>query len=286
MTEHTKLEKLVFAHPRWKALSTIAKKQIEDINKSSKNELKKTKEKKALAQVLKKQRQEILDSICEEIVAQLSDQELMQSVLDIGCGPGRDSFFMFYNHLKFREIFMERKDGEGKTTLEKFGVPRKKFKTIGIDGSPEMIKIANKKAALLRIRFSTTDQPFFICKDIHNIKFNYPTEFDAVWACASLFTHTPRNLIEPAIESIVNLMKTNGIFFLSYTHGANKPYNKLLLSSTGRIKWFSQPNPEEIVSIAQKYGLIQIEDSKFDDYRKGKDIKKDMFVSHFFQKTR
>src|SRR3989339_186190 len=239
MTEHTKLEKLVFAHPRWKALSTIAKKQIEDINKSSKNELKKTKEKKALAQVLKKQRQEILDSICEEIVAQLSDQELMQSVLDIysqtveeytqnphtqyitddlakfmldprihnnarvldiGCGPGRDSFFMFYNHLKFREIFMERKDGEGKTTLEKFGVPRKKFKTIGIDGSPEMIKIANKKAALLRIRFSTTDQPFFICKDIHNIKFNYPTEFD--------------------------------------------------------------------------------------DYRKGKDIKKDMFVSHFFQKTR
>src|SRR3989339_471462 len=257
MTEHTKLEKLVFAHPRWKALSTIAKKQIEDINKSSKNELKKTKEKKALAQVLKKQRQEILDSICEEIVAQLSDQELMQSVLDI------------YSQ-----------------TLEKFGVPRKKFKTIGIDGSPEMIKIANKKAALLRIRFSTTDQPFFICKDIHNIKFNYPTEFDAVWACASLFTHTPRNLIEPAIESIVNLMKTNGIFFLSYTHGANKPYNKLLLSSTGRIKWFSQPNPEEIVSIAQKYGLIQIEDSKFDDYRKGKDIKKDMFVSHFFQKTR
>jgi len=298
MTERTKLEKLVFSHPAWiKA-----------------------------AQADKKTKQMILDDIilfsvmpnmdpadlCESTAAVYGDtvEEYRKNphtkhviddlvrfmgmlpegalVLDIGCAYGRDSLFMALKDEGFRRSFMGRiKDG--KNTVERYGVPLKSFRTVGLDASPLMVDMARKYANHFKcLRTQADGYPYYLCRDMHSIEISDgsgPILFDGLWSCTALFTHTPQDRLEEAMESAVNALKPGGIFFVSYTNGrVGGAYDKLILSSTGRIKWFSQPDPDELIILAQKYGLEPIEESSFDDYAKGADFAKDLFVSHFFRK--
>lgn len=297
----TKLENLVLSHSKYKALGENTD---------------------------KKERQSVLDEIAEEVLAKLSSREICDhvrevydatvdeyvknphsqgvideliefmnmlpdgtEVLDIGCGTGRDVFFMSVNDADFRRVRMQRVS-DGKTTLEKLPVPSAVFKAVGVDSSEKMLRSARaKKDELIKNgvlpEFSYADPfPHFIWADMHNIDVVELGHYDAIWSCTALFTHTPRSLIEPAMQSVATVLKSGGILFLSYTNGQTETkYDKLLFSSTGRIKYFSQPDPAIIWFAAKKYGL-ELEKESFSDFEvNGALIKKGLFVSQFFRKA-
>lgn len=266
-----------------------------------------------------KEKQRVLDEITPEILESLSTQEICDHtnevynatvdeyadekhnidvideliefmdilpdncrVLDIGCGVGRDSLFMAYGDNHFRERQMQR-DTKGKTTIEKFPVPTKVFKPIGLDSSVAMIEHARKKAReLLGGRF----YPQFVQMDMHDIDRAYFSEnFDGILCCTSLLTHTPKELVEPSLASLSQLLKTDGTLLLTYINRlSNNPYDKLKLSQTGHIKYFSQPDPDDIVAVAEAFGL-KLTKQTMNDFEVDGVVKvKNLFVAQFYRK--
>lgn len=101
------------------------------------------------------------------------------SVLDVGCGAGRDT----------REI-------------SKFG-----YAVTGIDLSEKMLEIARGK----------TPGASFSKMDFRQLGFNDNT-FDGVWANASLFLVTKDEVIE-SLKEIYRVLKPGGVAFVSFKEG-------------------------------------------------------------------
>jgi len=100
-------------------------------------------------------------------------------VLDVGCGSGRDvQYFLEYN-----------------------------LSPIGIDISHEMINEA-------KTRVPTGD---FKKMDMRNLKFKENT-FDAIWACASLY-HITRKELPSVLQDFNKLLKDKGLLFISVKEG-------------------------------------------------------------------
>lgn len=102
-------------------------------------------------------------------------------ILDLGCGPGQAS-----------KIFSNRK-----------------YLVTGIDFSEEMIKLAKKDVPNAK----------FIQEDMRNINEVFRENmFDGVWACASIL-HIPKQEVSPVFRQLHNILKENGIFYLSVKEG-------------------------------------------------------------------
>ena len=102
------------------------------------------------------------------------------SILDLGCGSGRDS-----------KHFME------------LG-----YQVSAVDGSEEFCKRAS---SLLGIEVK--------CKLFDKI--DYFSEFDAVWACASLL-HVPKNEIHEILQKVEKALKPEGLFYMSFKYGTEE----------------------------------------------------------------
>ncbi|MBI2035639.1 MAG: class I SAM-dependent methyltransferase [Candidatus Liptonbacteria bacterium] len=206
-------------------------------------------------------------------------------VLDIGCGPGRDALFMALNDVDFRFSQMKRVQN-GKMIINVHPIPTKTLKAYAMDNSIEMIGEAmGWRAELNNIAgknyISKSRYPFFFLGDIYNDLSTYLPygckmgKFDGAWSCAALFTHTPKGMIDAALKNVSAALKNGGVFFTSYTTRPPETggYDKLLISSTGRIKYFSHPTPDEIARPARKLGLKLTSESQ-----------NDIFVSQFYVK--
>lgn len=293
----TKLEELVFSHPEYQALGDEASRG---------------------------DRQKVLDEITVEILGQLSAQDITSHVrevyddtvkeyavtphnlgivdelvrfmelvpdkgrvLDVGCGVGRDVLFMSIPDTNYREENMSRVT-DGKTTLERLPVPTTTFHVVGIDNSQGMIAEARSRvheALQGGLLPPYGPRPLMVLGDMHDIALRRAISFDGIWSCTALFTHTPRELLQPAMESVAKALNRGGVFAATYTNGrADGRYDKLLPSSTGRIKYFSQPDPDEIAELAKACSLI-LESESFSDYRMGDRVVESLFVAQFFRKV-
>ena len=98
-----------------------------------------------------------------------------KKILDLGCGPGRDS-----------KYFSE-----------------KGFEVIGIDLSDKFLKMAAKNAPKAK----------FMRMDMRKLDFpdNY---FDGVWACASIF-HIERKYLDKLLNDLRRILKEDGIFYMT-----------------------------------------------------------------------
>ncbi len=104
------------------------------------------------------------------------------SILDIGCGPGRDA-----------KIFA----GKG-------------YNVVGIDLSKGMIAAAKNRVKNAR----------FKVMDVTNLEFKGDS-FDGAWANAILM-HLPKKNIGMALKEIHRIIKKNGIFYLSVKEGSGE----------------------------------------------------------------
>lgn len=213
------------------------------------------------------------------------------TVLELGCGPGRDALFMSCPDKDFRLSLMNRlRARDNKTVAEKYPVPEIVLRVTGIDQSKSMIAASLEALMSLKtVGIQTPYEPQFLNVDMHNL-YSLPPKlieerFDAIWSCAALLVHTPHSLIHPTFHQISELLLPNGIFSLSYTREQIAgQYDKLLLSSTGAIKYFSQPDPEKITEIAEQYDL-KLEQQTFNDMEVNGQVKiKELFVSQLFRK--
>ncbi len=296
----TQLEKLIFEHPKYKTLSA-------DASKAERQAVLDEITEEVISSVTSKEillhTQAVYDATVEEYVKNPHNKDIIDElvvfmdmlpdgarVYDVGCGTGRDAFFMYVTDQEFRKSLMNREQ-QGRKTLDKYSVPTKKVCVVGLDFSQKMIEYAWRwKDDLVNKGFIPKDSwnPFFTKRDIHDFMDNPISAacVEGVWSCTALFTHTPCELLPKAMWSVSEALECGGIFFTSYTNGlAEGRYDKLLLSSTGLIKYFSQPDPGEIAKIAQNYGL-KLEKESFSDFEtNGKVFKKDLFVSQFFRKA-
>lgn len=207
-------------------------------------------------------------------------------VLDIGCGYGRDALFMAVANIVYRYDLMGR-EKDGMKTRDKFMVPARTFRVIGLDQSTRMLARAWQARDFLvqRDLLTIEKSPDFNLGDMHHFA-HLDGHFDAIWACTSLFTHTPLPFLGLAMESVARALRTGGLFFTSYTAGAvGKRYDKLLVKPGG-VEYFSQPPPRLIEHFAQKCGMA-LKAQIFSDFEiGGKVIKENLFVSQFFRKTK
>ncbi len=223
----------------------------------------------------------ITEGVVDELILFMDELNEGDFVYDIGCGNGRDTLFMATKSIKLRKKMMQR-ISQGKKTIEKFPVPKKTLWVLAMDISEEMLKVAWQ--TINKYRKTMNYIPVSAWLDMHALK-PYAELFHGIWSCTSFLVHTPKELVEPSLKILSGLLKPNGKFGLSYIQeqSAGK-YNRLILSSTGNIKYFSQPNPNFIRKIAQEYGLNEIF-FRITDYEvKGKLVQKDFFANHIFEK--
>ena len=214
-------------------------------------------------------------------VNELSDGDL---VLDLGCGPGRDLWFMAVPNDEYRESLTKAKENaDGK-------MPSIALRVVGVDASSVMCEIA--RGPVNGGEVSARYQPLIAQRDMHDSEFGEflrHAMFRGIWSNASFLTHTPESLVEPVFRSLVHALAPNGLLAMSYTQRTNPlaPYDSLKLSSVGRIKYFSHPYALDIGQLARLYGLVSEYHSAHDyiDSRSGQ-VKKDLFVTQFFRKVR
>ncbi len=115
-----------------------------------------------------------MSSLYNEFLFHLKDGT---SILDAGCGPGRDV-----------QAFLSRG-----------------YIVDAFDKSQAMIANAESRTGI-KIHHSTFQE------------FKSTKKFDGVWCCASLL-HVPFRNLEYSIENMVNVMKKDGIIYMSFKYG-------------------------------------------------------------------
>lgn len=101
------------------------------------------------------------------------------TILDLGCGPGRDAkFFIDKGH-----------------------------QVIGVDISPQMIHLAQ----------DSVPQAQFIVSDIESLNLKNES-VDAIWASASLL-HVSKKAMPVVLENLYCTLKAGGIFYVSMKRG-------------------------------------------------------------------
>jgi len=211
------------------------------------------------------------------------------SILDLGSGFGRDAVFMALNDPELRKQFLGRKK-DGKTALERLGMPSRSFSVIGVDASPNMAieagHFATKYGPPDGTHLSATLPSFIGGVDMHDINpcgwFNV---FDGVWSSAALFMHTPKACVESALAAVHRAVRQGGIFGVSYVNNASGlSYDNLRYSRTGAIKYFSRPDPELIAMMAHFAGLELVE-TQYSDLEMAGEVKENFFITQFFRKS-
>lgn len=113
------------------------------------------------------------------------------TILDAGCGPGRDC-----------EYFI--KQG---------------FQVVGVDLSDKLLDIAKQRVP----------QASFVKQDLRALDFS-PGSFDGIWACASLL-HLHRAEVPQVLENFFHMLKPGGALFVMVKEGKGEADVKESLSS-------------------------------------------------------
>lgn len=141
--------------------------------------------------------------------------------LDVGCGSGRDSRYLYKNGLK----------------------------VTGIDFSSEMIRNAKEHNPEIE----------YIQMDLEHLDFPEKT-FDGVWANASLH-HIPKANLKAVLSDIYKMLKVNGIFAVKVKHGSFEGIKETERFNKKFSRHFSFYLPEEFIKISESVGFSIIEQS-------------------------
>ena len=118
------------------------------------------------------------------LINEYHEEDKEKSVLDVGCGPGRDLKYFLNNDIS----------------------------AIGIDLSETTLNIAKKNVPLASL----------FLMDMSKLEFE-SGRFNAIWSCGS-FYHIPKCLALETLNNFHRVLKSRGIFFLSVKEGEGEQY--------------------------------------------------------------
>lgn len=146
-----------------------------------------------------------------------------RSILDAGCGPGRDTRY-----------FVERD-----------------FEVTGVDLSPKMLAIAKRTvpaARFQRMNLTQLDLP--------------PLSFDGIWCCAA-FQHIAKTQASVVLEEYRRVLKPLGVLFISVPVGTGESYTIFDHDdSKKRFFAFYQPTEISDLLIEHGFSLLRVEEVK------------------------
>jgi len=138
------------------------------------------------------------------------------SLLEIGCGSGRDASFMYQNG----------------------------YDVLAIDGSREMIAEA-------RVCHPELDERLEVIKIPDELNFE-PSSFDGVYSIATLM-HLEKEAIDHTIEKITSILKPGGKFFFSVSIQRDDIDDQ---GKDEKGRHFTTMSADEWIACCEKYGLI------------------------------
>ncbi len=142
------------------------------------------------------------------------------TLMDVGCGPGRDA-----------KVFQENG-----------------FQVTGIDFSPKMITLAKQNVP----------QAEFHVMDMEKLNFSEEM-FDGAWASAS-FLHIPKKKTLQIFKKIYSLLKPKGIFYLSVKRGVGETLEQDKRYDNCQKFWsFFEEQELGQLLIEAKFDLLDIE---------------------------
>lgn len=143
-------------------------------------------------------------------------------VLDLGCGPGRDSAYL----------------------------ASKGLDVVGIDYSTQMISKAKELHREVKgLSFKTMDMMDLAFSD---------QEFDGVWASASLL-HIPKKHLSSVLKGINRIIKPKGILFVSVMQGSGEKFTVETKYAKPIERFFSFFGPSEIQKYIESAGFVPFE---------------------------
>jgi 2-polyprenyl-3-methyl-5-hydroxy-6-metoxy-1,4-benzoquinol methylase len=153
----------------------------------------------------------------------------------------------FEKHLKKKAVILDLGCGSGRDTRHFIS---KGYDVVSVDGSEKMVEYC-KEHSTNEIYCSTFET------------FSSPMKFDAIWACASLL-HVKRENIVKIISKYIDMLKNNGIFFMSFK------LRKSDYSKDGRtFTCFTKDELIELISINYTVNLLDVIEST--DVRENRD---------------
>lgn len=168
-----------------------------------------------------------------EVLKDFSDHVVGTQVLDLGCGPGMDSYEF----------------------------AKRGFEVIGLDYSEEMIKRAKE---LQKVE----NQPVFVVGDIYQLdQIFYENQFDAVWANKSLL-HIPHDEIDGVLLQILKITKPQGMVFVSLKEGLTE--TKMIKEenySKNIEREFAFWQPEDFEKVAEEIGFSIHSSEKYTNFK-------------------
>lgn len=138
-----------------------------------------------------------------------------KSVLDLGCGSGRDA-----------KVFSEA----GRNV-------------VGLDMSLELLKIANK----------TSPNSTFNLGNMLDLPFD-DSSFDGIWSCASLL-HLPKTSLPTCLSECNRVLKTGGIMYAGVKEGTGEEKKPDLRYGEDVVKFYSYFQKEELESFLVNAGF-------------------------------
>jgi ubiquinone/menaquinone biosynthesis C-methylase UbiE len=136
-------------------------------------------------------------------------------ILDVGCGPGRDS-----------KYFSD-----------------KGFDVTGIDLTKNFIKIASKNAPKAK----------FMLMDMRKLEFP-DNSFDGLWACASLL-HIPKEDAESTLKEFRRVLVPKGLIFISVKKGSGEKMMFRKEEYKGGEKFFAFYSEDELKRVVEMCGF-------------------------------
>jgi len=175
-----------------------------------------------------------LDQLLKDFINYLNPSSDNITILDIGCGPGRDSVYF----------------------------SSQSFSTVAFDLSDQMLEIVKREA----IATNVWTRIWPVCGDMRTVPFQ-DNVFHGIWCCASLL-FIPIMMWELVLAEFYRILKRQGILFLAVKNIWNPKHFGLSIYSKlrnqkrkfGEILFSNQiytafTNPRSIINLLNKRGF-------------------------------
>ncbi len=153
----------------------------------------------------------------------------------------------FLKYIKHGSRILDAGCGSGRDSLYFL---KRGYEVVSIDASEEMARMSSQLTGqkTLKMRFD---------------EINFDSEFDGIWACASLL-HVPKADIKEVLYKIVKSLKNEGVLFASFKYGNNEIIREERLFNS-----YDEDGLRDLLSTFAQLKLIEI--WKTQDVRPGRE---------------